>query len=403
MSRLYRRSPIEPLGQYFGLVEKELLCRGYTRFSTNNRLGWLAQLNHWLFVRRISTHGLSEVHLAKFIRFRRQIAPTFSRGSLECVVDVLVKLGALKPPVPFAKAPPSRIERTLKAFKVYLIQERSLSDSAVNQYMTIIKRFLVHRFGTQIPRLKKIVADDLTKFVLRDSRHYSIGTTKMTVSGLRCYFRFLHVSGVIQQDLTGAIPAIAGWRLQGIPNGIEPKQLSRLLRAPNRRTRPGRRDYAILLLLARLGLRKNEVASLKLEDIDWERGEILIRGKGEKYERLPLPHDVGVALSVHLRRAIRRNPHSRAIFLGVKTPFLPLRPGGISAVVAKAATTAGLPRMGAHRLRHTLAIQNLRCGGCLDEIAQVLRHSSHDTTAIYAKVELTALRAVAHVWPGRLS
>jgi site-specific recombinase XerD len=318
------------------------------------------------------------------------------------VVNILVELGAIRAFKPFPKTPPTQIERTLELFDAHLRNERALA-SGPDRYLKVVSRFLVYRFGCQEPRPEAITADDLTQFVLRDSRRYSIGTTKITVTALRCYVRFLHVSGVIQRDLTGAIPAIAGWRLTGIPKGIEPQELSRILQSPNRRTRCGRRDYAILLLLARLGLRRNEIALLALEDIDWERGELLIRGKGEKQERLPLPKDVGAALAAHLKRGVRRNQHSRAVFLSKRMPFAPLSPMGIGRVVSKAALGAGLSPLGAHRLRHTLATQTLRRGGSLDEIAHVLRHSSHDTTAIYAKVDLTALAAVTQVWPGGTS
>ncbi|MEI8341952.1 MAG: tyrosine-type recombinase/integrase, partial [Verrucomicrobiota bacterium] len=340
--------------------------------------------------------------LASFVRMRRRAVPTFSRGWMTSVVKILVELGAIKAFKPLPKTPPTQVERTLELFGAHLQNERALKSS-LGTYMRIVSRFLVYRFGSQKPRPEAISADDLTKFVLRDSRRYSIGTTKLTVTALRCYVRYLHVSGVIQRDLTGAIPAIAGWRLTGIPKGIEPQELSRLLQSPNRQTRGGRSDYAILLLLSRLGLRRNEVASLALEDINWERGELLIRGKGEKQERLPLPKDVGTALAAHLKKGVRRNQHSRAVFFSGRMPFSPLSSESIGLVVTKAAVRAGLPHVGAHRLRHTLATQTLRQGGSLDEIAQVLRHSSHDTTAIYAKVDLTALIAVTQIWPGGVS
>lgn len=401
MSRLDKTCIVGPLAAHMSGVKRCLLARGYTQYSTNNRLGWTAQLSRWMLSQGVATHRLSEAQLANFIQTRRRVAPTFSRGSMEGVLKSLVELGAITQPKPLPKTSPSKIDQALELFETYLRHERALKSGA-NQYMNVVRRFLIHRFGAKTPRPQIITADDLTKFVLRESRRYSIGTTKLTVTALRCYFRFLHVSGVIQRDLTGALPAIAGWRLTGIPKGIEPRALARLLAAPNRRTRAGRRDYAILLLLSRLGLRKGEVASLELEDINWEKGELLIHGKGEKHERLPLPKDVGTALAVHLKRGVRHK-HSRALFLSVKTPFRPLASTGIGNVVTKAALRAGLSPFGTHRLRHTVATQILRCGGSLDEIAQVLRHASHDTTAIYAKVDFTALRAVTQPWPGSTS
>ena len=403
MYRIGNKFNIGPLAAHLDGVERCLLARGYTRCSTNNRLGWTAQLSRWMLRCRITADLLTEARLADFVRSRRRVAPRFSRGSLESVMQSLIELGALKQPKPLLKKPPSPVDQVLESFEVYLRQERGLKRGAT-RYMDIVRRFLLHRFGSKKPRPQMCTAEDLTNFVLLESRRYSTGSTKYSVTALRSYFRFLHVSGVIDRDFAGALPAIAGWRLTGLPKGIEPRELFRLLQSPDRRTLCGRRDYAILLLLSRLGLRRNEVASLELEDIDWKQGELLIHGKGEKHERLPLPQDVGKALALYLKRGASRDQHSRrGVFLRTRTPFAPLGSAGISQVVIKAALGAGLPPLGSHRLRHTLATQMLRQGGSLDEIAQVLRHASHDTTAIYAKVDLTALRTVAQVWPGSAS
>jgi integrase/recombinase XerD len=402
MSCLFKDQINGPLAGYLKDVERSLLDRGYSRFSTNNRLGWTTQLSHWMVVHGVKASSLNEAHLANFVRARRRSNPHFSRSSLESIVRCLVELGAINSSKPLPVSPPTRIDRALEGFEIYLEQERRLKSGS-GPYSKVIRRFLEHRFGLDRPRPEAITADDLTSFLLQEVRRYSPGMVKHSITALRSYCRYLHVSGVIHRDLTGALPAMAGWRLKNVPQGIQPAQLARLLRAPDRRTPSGRRAYAILLLLARLGLRKGEVASIELEDIDWERGEIRIRGKGEKYGLLPLPQDVGAALVAHLSRGERRDLHSRAVFSGMKPPFLPLTAGGISAVVYKAAIDAGIPPLGTHRLRHTLATQTLRNGGSLDEIAQVLRHSSHDTTAIYAKVDLTALSAVAHAWPGAVS
>lgn len=392
---------VGPLSSHLCGVKKHLLVRGYKRFSIMNRLLWTAQLSRWMLSRGIKAHSLSEAHLQAFVRTRRRANPRFSRGWLCSVVAALVELKAIRQPKPLPKAPPSLVEREVESYAVYLQEERALQSAHLN-YLSTTKSFLTYRFGTQVPQPQIIKADDLTSFVIHTSRRYSVGTTKLVVSALRSYVRFLHISGVLNQDLSGAIPAIAGWRLSGLPKCIEAQELSRLLQAPNRRTRVGRRDYAILILLARLGLRKKEVTSLKLDDIDWQRGELHIHGKGNKQERLPLPEDVGSALATHLKNGGSRKS-TRALFLSTKPPFCPLVPSAISHIVSKAAIQAGLPSVGAHQLRHTLATQMLRQGGSLDEVAQILRHSSHDTTAIYAKVDLTALRTVIQTWPGSMS
>jgi integrase/recombinase XerD len=402
MSRLDRTRIVGPLAGYIWDVKRLLLIRGYTRFSTSNRLGWTAQLSRWMLKSRVSTKNLSEERLAKFVRSRRRVDPNFSRGSIGSIIQCLVELGAISQPKSFPKVPPNQIDQVLKKFEKYLREERILKNGP-SPYMKVIKRFLLHRFGTQKPRIKAITANDLTQFVLSESRRYSTMSAKNSVSALRSYFNFLYTSRSIPEDLSGAIPAIAGWRMKGIPKGIAPQELSRLLHTPNRRTHSGRRDFAILILLARLGLRRKEVASIELSDIDWKKGEIKIRGKGEKTERLPLPPDIGEALAAHLKKRPQRHLNSRFIFLSFRTPFSPLKPSAITTVVSQTAIKAGLPPMGAHCLRHTLATETLRQGGSLDEIAQVLRHSSHDTTAIYAKVDLLALNTVTQAWPEVLS
>lgn len=400
MSLLDKNRIVGPLSGYVSEVKRSLLARGYTRFSTNNRLGWTAQFSRWMFRYKISTRTLSETQLAKFVHLRRRVAPNFSRGSLESIIQCLVELGAISQPKSLPRAAPDQIDQVLKEFEKYLREERAIKSGP--QYLTVIRRFLVHRFGSQKPRIKAIIAKDLTKFVLLESRRYN-KSAKYSVTALRSYFKFLYISGAIQQDLSGAIPAIAGWRQQGIPKGITSQELSRLLQTPNRRTCLGRRDFAILLLLARLGLRRKEVTSIELDDIDWKKGEIKIRGKGEKHEKLPLPTDIGEALAAHLKKRSQRHSDSRSVFFSLRIPFAPLQPSAITAVVSQTAKKAGLSPMGAHCLRHTLATETLRQGGSLDEIAQVLRHSSHDTTAIYAKVDLLALNAVIQAWPKVLS
>jgi site-specific recombinase XerD len=345
----------------------------------------------------LAADGLRESHLQAFVRGRRRSDPRFSRGWMESVVKSLVESGAIRPPCPLPLAPAAPVDRALEPYAEYLRRERSLKWGP-GQYLAAVRRFLVHRFGSHTPRPDRLTAQDLTEFVLRESRRYSVGGAKHTVSALRSYVRFLQVCGGTDRDLTGAIPAISGWRLVGIPQGIAPEHLRRILADPDRRTGIGRRDFAILLLLAHLGLRRHEVASLVLEDIDWQRGELRIRGKGDKHERLPLPQAAGAALADYLRKRGRSHQHARALFLGVRTPFRPLTPGGVSGVVFHRSLQSGTP-IWAHRLRHTVATQILRQGGSLDEVAQLLRHSSHDTTAIYAKVDLAALRAVARPWP----
>jgi integrase len=216
---------------------------------------------------------------------------------------------------------------------------------------------------------------------------------------LRSLLGWLHITGATPVSLAGAVPSVAGWRLSALPKGLEPGQLRRLLAACDRRTATGRRDYAIMLLLARLGLRAGEVAHLGLSDIDWRHGEVAIVGKGNRAERLPLPADVGAAVAAYLRRGRPGTAEGRSVFVRVHAPHRALTTGGVTMVVFDAAQRAGLPKMHAHRLRHTAATAMLRAGSPLTEVGQVLRHRSPLTTASYAKVARGALAVLARPWP----
>ena len=227
----------------------------------------------------------------------------------------------------------------------------------------------------------------------------SAGALQNLAAALRSFLRFLHVEGVVRAPLAHAVPAVAAGKGAGLPLGVTPAALARLLGCCDRRTRLGRRDYAILLLLSRLGLRAGEVAGLTLDDFDWRVGELVVRGKGGRGERLPLPADVGAAVAGYLHRG-RPRSQSRVVFLRVIAPAVGLAPNAMSWVVYSACDRAGLPRIGAHRLRHTAATEMLRAGASLSEVGQVLRHATVGTTAVYAKVDFIALRPLAPAWPG---
>jgi integrase/recombinase XerD len=222
------------------------------------------------------------------------------------------------------------------------------------------------------------------------------------VTRLRAFLRFLHLDGVIDRDLAGAVPSVASWRLAGLVKALDSRTVAQLLASCDRRTRVGRRDYAVLIVLSRLGLRAGEVAALRLADIDWRAGELSVRGKGSRHERLPLPSDVGDALAGWLSRG---RPRCECVFVFTRAvaPLGGLSSGGVSTIVQRACRRAGLPVVGAHRLRHTAATEMLRAGGSLAEVGQVLRHRGRDVTSIYAKVDRLALAAVVARWPGAVA
>jgi integrase/recombinase XerD len=219
------------------------------------------------------------------------------------------------------------------------------------------------------------------------------------VTRLRAFLRFLHVEGEIDRDLAGVVPSVASWRLAGLVKALDAGSVARLLASCDRRRRVGRRDFAILTILSRLGLRAGEVAALQLSDIDWRSGEVLVRGKGSRQERLPLPSDVGEAIAGWLSRG-RLRCDSVLVFTRLRAPHGGLSAGAVSQIVRRACQRAGLPIVSAHRLRHTAATEMLRAGGSLAEVGQVLRHRSRDVTSIYAKVDRIGLGAVVMPWPG---
>jgi integrase len=287
----------------------------------------------------------------------------------------------------------------LRRYARHLLEERSVTITTSKAYTAIAQEFLHERFAAGPFELTQLRAEDVTAFVLASVRRYSTGGTNYRVTALRSLLRYLYLEGDLRADLTGAIPRVASWRLVGVPKGLTEAQLRRLLRSCDRRRRAGRRDYAVLLLLARLGLRAGEVAALQLNDIDWKDAALVVRGKGRREARLPLPADVGEALSAYLRFA-RPPTSARHVFVRVRAPHAGMASNAVTALVRRRSLLAGVDAIGAHRLRHTAATAMLRAGSSLEEIAQVLRHRSVDTTSIYAKVDRVALRALAQPWPG---
>ena len=250
--------------------------------------------------------------------------------------------------------------------------------------------------------LETLDAVAVSEFVLREARRSCVGSAKCMVTRLRALLRFLHVEGEIGYSLADAVPSVAGWRLASLVKALDARSVARLLASCDRRTRVGRRDFAIVTLLSRLGLRAGEVAALRLSDVDWRAGELLVRGKGSRQEGLPLPVDVGETLAGWLARG-RPRRESVFVFTRVRAPYGGLSAGAVSQIVRRACGRAGLPLVSAHRLRHTAATEMLRAGGSLTEVGQVMRHRGRDVTSIYAKVDRLALAAVVMPWPGSVA
>jgi len=246
--------------------------------------------------------------------------------------------------------------------------------------------------------LAALTPSEVMEFVVAECRQRRRGSAKFVVCGLRALFRFCYLDGSTTRPLAEAVPTVANWRLAPLPKGLSGDEVAALLASCDRRTAFGRRDFAVLTVLARLGLRAGEVAGLCLDDIDWRRGELVVRGKGPKEERLPLPADVGEAIAGWLHRG-RPRCAAREVFTRIRAPHQRLTSPGISAIVRAACVRAGVVEVNAHRLRHAAATEMLRAGAGLEEVGQVLRHRSVLSTAIYAKVDRVALRTLARPWP----
>ena len=298
-----------------------------------------------------------------------------------------------------AGAPDGTVASVLVDYQAYLIDERGLAAESVRCYLLDARVFIAELPGPLESALAGLTAEQVTGFFIAYCRDRNVSSAKAMVTGVRSLLRYLHVAGLVPLSLMGAVPAVASWRGAALPRGLTAEQVQAMLASCDPATVVGRRDYAVLMLLARLGLRTVEVAALSLDDVDWRSGRLSIRGKANRVEPLPLPVDVGAAVVAYLRTG-RPRTLGRELLVRVRQPHIALTAMAVRQIVARACTRAGLPRLAAHRLRHTLATDLLRAGTPLAQVAQVLRHRNQLSTAVYAKVDHVALRALARPWPG---
>lgn len=343
---------------------------------------------------------LNEQVVSEFLRYRRRRGLSV-HGAPPALRDLLAYLRHAGI-VPHARVEHGPLDAIEGCFSRFLAEERGLSTRTVIHYLPTVRAFLSERFGAGPVALDALTAKDIPGFILRHTKRVGPRHVQLITTVLRCFFRFLRERGDISMDLAASVPSVADWRLSELPKFLEPEHVDRLLEACNRNTDAGRRDHAVLLLLARLGLRAGEVVHMELDDIDWENGAIMVKGKSRREDRLPLPTDVGEALAAYLSEARPPCP-SRTVFLRLRAP----RQGFSSSVavcdiVRRALRRAGLHpgRKGSHLLRHGLAVKMLRGGASLAEIGEILRHELPATTEIYAKVDVAALRALALPWQG---
>lgn len=386
------------MGPYVDGFGSRLLELGYTPETVRNMLKDIGQLGRWMATEDREPSRLTKAAIEEFLCARRQeghrrVPSVRSFAPLLHFLDVE---GVLSPE---AAAPLTPVDELIADYQTWLVVDRGLAAPTVLRYVNLARRFLNERAAAVGGRF----VDDLTgahvnAFLLSECGRVSVGAAKGRVAELRSLLRFLFLKGCTPVALATTVPPVAGWHDTGVPAGIAASDVRRLLEGCDRAELGGVRDFAILTLVARLGLRSAEVARLELGDVDWRAGEILVRGKARRHDRLPLPCDVGEALTAYLCEA-RPATVIRQVFLACKAPTRAIRPDLVSDVTRRACERVGVPRVGAHRLRHALATEMLRSGATLVEVSQILRHRDLATTAIYAKVDLATLRQVAQPWP----
>lgn len=381
-----------PLGPYMDSLARFLSEQTYAKQTIQARLRAVSRLSHWLERQALGVGELDEEVVARFL----EQAPRRVRKSRVAFKILLEHLRADEVVPAKQESPPSALDDALQEFAEHLTQDRGLSPSTISNYCLEARRFLHERFGEGPLSLGDLIPADVTQHVLRSHRH-----GKRTMRGLRSYLRFLHLQDPSTSALVAAVPGAAPCPPKASET-LASEQIQRLLDSCDRSCVAGQRDYAILLLLARLGLRAAEVIGLRLSDLDWRSGVLTVRGKGHRQDRLPIPPDVGEALVEYLREGRPQSP-SQQVFLRLQAPHRELaRSSCVSWIVREALRRTGLTpaRKGAHLLRHSLATHMLREGASLGEIGQVLRHRDLRTTHLYVHVDVDALRELALPWPG---
>jgi site-specific recombinase XerD len=390
-----------PLGPYLDTYASEMYCEGYAQQTREVQVRVVADFDRWLARHRLGAKEVTAELFEPFLRARarRRHLTRCDLSALKRLMRLLIRERVVSEPVLPRATPAQRLQTD---FCCYLQQERALTSRTQFLYSTFVSEFLKERFGNRSVDLSSLCAADVTGFVRRRAATIQSKRVQIMTTALRSFLRFVRYRGDIDKDLAACVPAIANWKLSTIPRAIPADQVELLLSSIDRKTAVGRRDYAILLILARLGLRAGEIKALTLGDLDWQQGLMMVRGKAGRYSQLPLPADVGEAIADYLQNS-RPTAESRSVFLRARAPAGTFRSEcAIACIVKHALERAGIdaPRKGAHQFRHGLASQMLRQGATLSEIGELLRHRSPQTTAIYAKVDTASLATLALPWPG---
>lgn len=360
----------------------------------------------WCEVRDISLYALSENDIVRYQCYRRRRRSRRLETCRRELHALGLLLGFLRDQgvCPAACRHATSAEEVADGFARYLHREQGLADVTIARYASTASRFLIWRFGEGEVCLQALRATDAIEFLRNEAKRMEPPALKTIVNSLRSFFRYGQFQGEFSGSLAASVPSVASWaRTPPVPRAISGEHAQRAIDSCGCQTSVGRRDRAVLLLLARLGLRAVEIIRLTLDDVDWDHAQLRVRGKGGQESLLPLTTDVGEAIAAYLEDG-RPPSQDRHLFLRSVAPIRGLKEGSgaIGSIVRYAIDRAGVdtPHRGSHQFRHALAVRMLRVGASLPEIGQVLRHRSPQTTSIYAKVDLTALRGLAMTWPG---
>jgi len=379
-----------------------LVAAGYARATIRWKLCLVCVFGRWVERARLRVRDLDEMAIERHVeagtaRGRRCRAIA---GVLGRFLSHLRSVGAT---CESQTASSHRVRSEIECrYECFLVEQRGLASSTIENYLSLLRQFLAHRFDGASLDMGALAPGDAAAFLLEHAHRVSSGRASLMVTMLRSFFRFLLQDGEIRVDLSATVPSVPHRRRGQIPRSIPPGDVERVIKACDLSAVSGVRDHAILMLLARLGLRAGEIVALRLDDVDWRGGVITVRGKGSRQERMPLPRDVGQALVEYLRRSRPSGADTRRFFLRARAPIRGFAgPAAVTTLVHRAILRAGVdaPFRGAHLFRHSLATGMLQEGASLAEIGEILRHRSRTSTEIYAKVDLRALRSVALPWP----
>lgn len=392
--------PEGPLVRYLDAFAAQLKEHGFRRRSYGQQIRLVAKFSAWLKANHVAIENLTHEHAHQFLLRLKQCRSKLGYGAaLQRFIAFLCQSGVIR--LQSARPAATPIEIILAGFELHLRHEQALSHATCVQYLPFAEHFLSEHFGKGPVDLSTLRAADVVGFIRSQATRLSQARAKAATIALRSFLRYLRYRGEILLDLAAAVPTVPNWSMTAIPRAIAAEHVQAVLSHCRRETPVGCRDYAILLLLARLGLRSGEIASLTLDSIDWQSGSLTVSGKGAQPSQLPLPFDVGEAIANYLQRA-RPQSNSRLLFLRVTAPIRGFgAQTSIGSIVYAAITRAGIKtaHKGTHQFRHALACNMLRQGATLPEIGSLLRHRHSKTTGIYAKVDFAALRPLSLAWP----